>query len=195
MASFVSYRLVALLANGEGEVETYKLLGATLLIGAAAGIGFIQAATYAARPKQLRLLHHALSRLETAIMYAHTPLSAAFHDIAQQMSPALHVIFVSAAQAMEQSSAISSTAREAWQQAWDQHGGNTALNTADLRIVREFGYTLGVSDREDQCKHIRLAIKQLEQEEWTAQEEHKRYGVMCRSLGVLAGLLVVILIY
>lgn len=176
----------------------YKLLGATLLIGAATGIGWIQSATYAARPRQLRLLHHALSRLETAITYAHLPLSAAFHDISRQMPPVLSVIFVSAAKALDRSSDtsfISFTAREAWQQAWDQHGGQTALNAAALRIVREFGYTLGVSDREDQCKYIRLAIKQLEQEEWTAQEEHKRYGAMCRSLGVLTGLLVVILMY
>lgn len=173
----------------------YKLFGATLLIGASAGIGWIQAATYAARPKQLRLLHHALSRLETAIMYAHTPLSAAFYDIAQQMPSILHIIFIHAAKAMEQSSTISFTAKEAWQQAWDIHSGHTALNTVDLRIVREFGYTLGISDQEDQCKHIRLAIKQLEQEEWTAQEEYKKYGKMCRSLGVLAGLLIVILIY
>ncbi|MEQ7049254.1 stage III sporulation protein SpoIIIAB [Paenibacillaceae sp. P-4] len=174
---------------------TYKLLGAAILVAATAGIGWVQAAAYAARPKQLRLLHHALARLETAIIYGHTPLSAAFHDIAQQMPPVLRDIFLSASQAMEHSAAQSFTAREAWEQAWERYGSNTSLTKEDLRIIKELGFTLGISDREDQSKHIKLAIKQLEQEEWSARENHSRYGKMTRSLGVLAGLLVVILMY
>lgn len=174
---------------------TYKLLGAAILVSAAAGIGWVQAAAYAARPKQLRLLHHALARLETAIVYGQTPLSTAFYDIAQQMPAVLRDIFISASKAMGHSAAFPLTAREAWQQAWDLYGRNTALSKEDLRIVKELGYSLGISDREDQSKHIKLAIKQLEQEEWSAREDHNRYGKMTRSLGVLAGLLVVILMY
>lgn len=162
---------------------------------AAAGIGWVQAAAYAARPKQLRLLHHALSRLETAILYSHTPLSTAFHDIAQQMPSTLRDVFTSAAMAMEQSAAVPLTAKEAWLQAWECYGGHTSLAKEDKRIVQELGYTLGISDRVDQSKHIKLTIKQLEQEEWSAREDDRRYGAMCRSLGVLAGLLVVILMY
>lgn len=173
----------------------FKLLGSALLIAAAASIGWLKAASYAARPKQLRLLNHALQRLETAIMYGHTPLAAAFADISRQLPPPLRAVFADAAQAMDAADAVPLTAREAWQLSWERHRGNAALANEDLRILLELGYSLGISDRDDQRKHIRHAIKQLEQEEFVAREEYQRYGTMCRSLGVLSGLLAVILMY
>ncbi|CAH8771582.1 stage III sporulation protein SpoIIIAB [Paenibacillus dendritiformis] len=173
----------------------FKLLGSALLIAAAASIGWLKAASYAARPKQLRLLNHALQRLETAIMYGHTPLAAAFAEISRQLPSPLRAVFADAAQGMDAADAIPLTAREAWQLSWERHRGNTALANEDLRILLELGYSLGISDRDDQRKHIRHAIKQLEQEEFVAREEYQRYGTMCRSLGVLSGLLAVILMY
>ncbi|WP_272491158.1 stage III sporulation protein SpoIIIAB [Paenibacillus apiarius] len=172
-----------------------KFIGAALLIASASSIGWLKAAQYAARPKQLRLLNHALQRLETAIVYGYTPLSSAFTDISRQMPSPLQLVFTEAAQAMNGADGPPLTAREAWDQAWRCNGKKTALAKEDIRILNELGYSLGVSDREDQRKHIRHAVKQLEQEESTAREEHQRYGTMCRSLGVLSGLLAVILMY
>jgi stage III sporulation protein AB len=128
-------------------------------------------------------------------MYGHTPLPAAFTEISRQLLPPLHAVFNDAARAMDDADAAPLTAREAWQLAWERHHVNTALANEDLRVLLELGYSLGISDRDDQRKHIRHAIKQLEQEEFVAREEYKRYGTMCRSLGVLSGLLAVILMY
>ncbi|UHA72870.1 stage III sporulation protein SpoIIIAB [Paenibacillus sp. 481] len=172
-----------------------KLIGATLIIAAAASMGWMKSASYAARPQQLRQMNNALQRLETAIVYGHTPLSAAFTDIGRQLRPPLQLLFHAAAKAIESSAAVPRTAREAWHDALKQYGSATALKAEDLRVLVELGYSLGVSDRDEQKKHIRHAIKQLEQEEYTAREEFQRYGTMCRSLGVLCGVLAVILMY
>ncbi|MCZ4150437.1 stage III sporulation protein AB, partial [Escherichia coli] len=56
-------------------------------------------------------------------------------------------------------------------------------------------YSLGTSDRQDQTKHISLAIQQLMHEETRAQADQMKYERMSRNLGMLVGALIVILIF
>jgi stage III sporulation protein AB len=71
----------------------------------------------------------------------------------------------------------------------------TACKKNEKDIMLLLGASLGVSDREDQLRYLRLAIAQLQAEEENAIEEQKRYEKMWRSLGVLAGALIVIVMY
>ncbi len=63
-----------------------------------------------------------------------------------------------------------------------------------MRFCKQFGETLGQHDRESQQKHIRLCITHLEREEEEAKALQPQYEKMIKSLGVLAGLLIVILL-
>ncbi|HBI05200.1 MAG TPA: stage III sporulation protein AB, partial [Paenibacillaceae bacterium] len=62
-------------------------------------------------------------------------------------------------------------------------------------VLLQLGQVLGQSNREDQQKHIRLALMNLKSEEDVARAQQQKYEKMCRSLGLLGGLLVVILLY
>jgi stage III sporulation protein AB len=64
-----------------------------------------------------------------------------------------------------------------------------------LDVLISFGSTLGISDRHDQVKHVKLAIAQLAQAEAKAWEEKEKNERMYKSLGVLSGLAIVILLY
>jgi stage III sporulation protein AB len=68
-----------------------------------------------------------------------------------------------------------------------------AAHHAELGIMRELGFSLGASDRDDQIKHLRLATQQLASLAETAQSEQQKYESMWRSLGVLGGSLLVVL--
>lgn len=172
-----------------------KLIGTVIVISAAAAIGWLQSASYAARPKQLRSIIVALQRLETSIVYGHASLDEAFHDLGEQLPSPENRLFVQAAQLMRSHEYMVMTAKEAWETAVHDVMKHTALKKQDARILQDFGISLGISDREDQRNHIHHAVKRLEQEEQSAREEHSRYGTMYRSLGVLCGLLAVILMY
>ena len=65
----------------------------------------------------------------------------------------------------------------------------------EQEVLRQLSCTLGTSDRLDQIKHIALAAEQLKHEEGTAREEQSKYAKMSKSLGLLVGALVVILIF
>ncbi|WP_152394066.1 stage III sporulation protein SpoIIIAB [Paenibacillus guangzhouensis] len=171
-----------------------KLIGAILVIVSGTLFGFYQAAQFANRPKQIRAFILAMQRLETEILYGFTPLADALDKIGQQLSDPLKSIFTEAARRLTDHR-TSLTAQESWQLAVEEQWKHTAMKQSEKNIIYQFGFTLGTSDRNDQIKHIRLAINQLQHEESAAQQEQGRYEKMCRSLGLLAGALIVILIY
>lgn len=170
-----------------------KLLGAALILFAATMFGFAKASAYAQRPRQIRSMVHALQRLETEMVYGFTPLPEALHRIANQLDGPLSGMFRKAAEPLSAGNGV--TAGESWRNAVDASWKHTAMSSNEREILSQMSFTLGISDREDQAKHLRLAVQLLQAEEQTAWDEQKRYEKMWKSLGVLAGAFVVILMY
>ncbi|MFC5701063.1 stage III sporulation protein SpoIIIAB [Cohnella faecalis] len=168
-----------------------KLIGAALVLFAGTMIGYLQAARFAARPRQIRQLTHALQRLETEIGYGQTPLPEALKRMAHLLGPPLTGIFDRIAD--ELAGGAGNTVRESWEAAINAGWSSTAMKSAERDALLRLGATLGASGREDQLKHVRLAMLQLQTEETTAREEQQRYEKLSRSLGMLGAALVVIL--
>lgn len=169
-----------------------KLAGAVFILFAATALGFVQSAQYAKRPKQIRDLMQALQSLETEITYGFTPLPQALENIGGSLDAPVTTIF--------KASAAKLRARDGWstKEIWDwsvhTHWPDTALGRNEKIAFLQLGEHLGQSDREDQIKHIRLAMDQLRAEENRARSEQVRYEKMWKSLGFLGGLLIVILL-
>ncbi|MCM3633178.1 MULTISPECIES: stage III sporulation protein SpoIIIAB [Paenibacillus] len=168
-----------------------KLFGAVLIILAGTAIGFVQAASYVNRSKQLRLLIYSLQRLETEINYGQTFLPTALIKSSEGMEQPLSKIFTETAQLLEDSKELSM--QEAWQQTIENVWGHTALRQREKDVLLRMGTVLGMSDAEDQQKHLQLAQLQLKSEEEQAVMEQQRYANMWRSLGTLGAILIVIL--
>lgn len=171
-----------------------KFAGILLILFAGTMIGFVQAARFAARPKQIRQLLHALQRLETEISYGQTPLPEALLRISGLVSQPLSQLFSSISLALQSGSAASGeTVRECWERAVAEQWSATAMKSTEKDALLRLGSTLGGSGREDQLKHIRLAMIQLQAEEVNARDDQQRYEKLSRSLGMLGAALVVIL--
>lgn len=170
-----------------------NMVGALIVLISGALIGFYQAAQYANRPKQIRQLIQALQRLETEINYGFTPLPEALKRISHSIPEPVSTIYAQAAEQLTINNGRST--KESWQQVIADNWKRSAMKASEMDIMLQVGSTLGISDRQDQIKHIHLAIYQLQGEEDTAKEEQRRYEKMWKSLGVLGGALVVILMY
>ncbi|PFA24287.1 MULTISPECIES: stage III sporulation protein SpoIIIAB [Bacillus cereus group] len=168
-----------------------KIFGAVLIVAVTTFFGFSYAKRYSERPRQLRLLKAALQSLEAEIMYGHTPLSEASERLVKQMPKPLNWIFESFSRRLESGE---QTVREAWLDSLQENWKLTAFKQTEYEILQQFGETLGQHDRESQQKHIRLCITHLEREEGEAKALQIQYEKMIKSLGVLAGLLIVILL-
>ncbi|EXX86634.1 stage III sporulation protein AB, partial [Paenibacillus darwinianus] len=125
------------------------------------------------------------------IGYGHTPLPAALDNAASGLHGPVPELFRDASLRLKSGDGL--LFRECWEAALDGGWSRTALRQAERTSLVRLGSALGISDREDQIKHLRLAMLQLRTEEESAREEQSRYGKMWRSLGVLAAALVVIL--
>jgi stage III sporulation protein AB len=171
-----------------------KFAGILLILFAGTMIGFVQAARYAARPRQIRQLLHALQRLETEISYGQTHLPEALTRISGLVQKPLSYLFAAIARSLSSETAESGeTVRDCWEKAIIAYWPSTAMRNAEKDALLRLGSTLGGSGREDQLKHIRLAMIQLQAEESTARDDQQRYEKLSRSLGMLGAALVVIL--
>jgi len=170
-----------------------KLIGALCIVFAGTMLGMYQSLQLSARPRQIRQSIQCLQRLETEIVYGVTPLPQALHAVAGAASGPLRSLFEAASRGLMGKEAASM--REAWEEAMASNWSHTSMKQAEKEIFLQLGTLLGISDREDQMKHLKLAVRQLQGEELAAAEEQKRYGGMWRSLGLLSGVLIVILMY
>ncbi|GAB6929857.1 stage III sporulation protein SpoIIIAB [Paenibacillus sp. JCM 10914] len=170
-----------------------KLVGAILVIGSGTLAGFYQAQQFAARPRQIRELMLALQRLETEISYGFTPLPDALERIGASLREPLRSIFDSSAQYMRPSYGLS--ARDSIRKAIGENWKRSAMKSAEREVLEQLSTVLGTSDRQDQVKHIALAALQLKHEEAAARDDQIKYEKMSKSLGLLIGALIVILIF
>jgi stage III sporulation protein AB len=169
-----------------------KLIGAALILFAGTLIGFQQAARFAARPRHIRALLHALQRLETEIGYGYTPLPEALERAGAHSPQPLAAMLKDAAELLGDEGGLSF--RECWSRAIERHWAESAMRSPEKTALLRLGSSLGISDREDQVKHLRLAMQQLKAEEDAARDDQERYEKLCKSLGVLIAALIVILI-
>lgn len=170
-----------------------KLFGAVLVVLAGTLAGFQRARQYADRPRNIRGLIAALQRLETEVLYGFTPLPEALRRIGGQSKEPLRTFFVQAAE--EMAPPHDRSAEAAFAKAMERCWRDTAMKAAEKEILRQLSCTLGTSDRSNQSNHIKLALQQLKQEETAAREEQGKYETMSKSLGLLLGALIVILIF
>jgi stage III sporulation protein AB len=179
--------------GAEGGIALLKFVGALLVLLAGTLFGFFQAQQLSRRPKQIRQLILALGRLETEIAYGFTHLPDALTALSRQSAEPLSRMFGQMADQLN--AAAGRSVNEIWQAAVRDGWKLTSMKEAEKEIMLQLGVTLGQTDREDQVKHLRLGVAQLQAEEELARDEQKRYEKMWKSLGVLSGALVVILIY
>ncbi|MDF2556389.1 MAG: stage sporulation protein [Bacillales bacterium] len=167
-----------------------KLIGICLVLIATTFTGFEFANRLRKRTKQLRDFHAALSILESEIMFGQTPLAIASERISNQIPDPIagffHVLHENLVDASDTISNIFSNTLDAYIP-------NMQLKEQEIEILKQFGETLGKHDRYMQQKQIEIALTHLTRLEKEAHINQTSYEGMFKTIGVLAGMLLVIL--
>ncbi len=170
----------------------FKIIGSVVLICATSLIGFALAADCSKRPRTLRELQALLQMFENEISYLSNLLSEAFLRIYDNSNLDAAILFKTAASNLETSGV---TADEAWEKSVEENGSKLSLNKEDKSILVTFGKMLGNSDLEGQLNNIKLVTSQLKLQEIKSEEMKRKNEKMYRSLGVLSGLAVTIILF
>jgi len=168
-----------------------RLLGAMAVVLAAAGLGRLWGGRFEARVEQLDRLIGSLQLLASEIDYTLTPLPEALLRVGQADDGPVGAIFRRVAREL---GALREPFNETWRRVLREAAGGVALERRDLEIVGELGFALGASDRQDQLKHLALAGERLRQMLNEARRRAEKNGPLGRSLGVLGGLMLALIL-
>jgi stage III sporulation protein AB len=169
-----------------------KAIGAAMIVVSCTGIGFRIARDFRERPRHLRVLMHAMRVLQAEIEYSVTPLPQALMRVADRTHPPVENLFKSAATLLQQGE---TSVEQAFEVGIESLRKSSALLDQDVDAIREFVRTLGASDRIHQSKQFEVTLSRLkgiEQDAHSAQLRHER---LWQYVGVLAGLMLIVLLY
>ncbi|SDY56099.1 stage III sporulation protein AB [Evansella caseinilytica] len=167
-----------------------KLLGAIFIILATSVFGWEISGRLARRTKQIRYLITAFEALEAEMVFGMTPLSLACEQVSRRHDPPISLLFHDVASRLHKEER---PAPDIWKTSLKKWQRKTDLDKPELKILEQFGQTLGQQDLENQRKQIRLAVSYLDKEEKHAFERQNKFSSMYKSLGFLGGVLLVLI--
>jgi len=170
-----------------------RWLGAAAVICGAAALGFYYASQEAQRAQDLLELKKALLILSSEIEYMRTPLPAASLNIGKRSERWVGPLFTRFGEYLAQSEG--ETAYQVWIRVIAEIKGQAHLAEEDWKVVEGFGKTLGYLDKQMQQNAIRYTVDYIDEKATSLQAQADKNKKMYRSLGVIGGLLLAVVLW
>ena len=169
-----------------------KVVGGIFVVTAGAAMGFQMAWRYGERPRQIRQLISCLSALQSYIYFSAMPLSEALHHSSDGVEGAVSTMFCRAGELLAVHPVL--TPEEAFLIAEGEQKRKLTFNKPEQELLQLFWSHLGMMNRDEQAKNLRLIQEQLEKVAHEATAIRDPNMKMYRYLGVCSGLAVVIML-
>ncbi len=164
-----------------------KIVGAVMIFCAGFFWGWLRAGELLKREKSLQNIKTGLNMLESEIVFSSNYLKDAFLNISR--ISVCKEFFSDVAFGIEEFGAS-----KAWENALEKNKKKLALKERDTEILKILASQLGKSDTEQQVKNIRHVKELLEIAQKEAREDYQNSSRLYRSMGILGGLFVIILL-
>lgn len=169
-----------------------KILGALLFISATSFIGIDYSNQLVKRPQQIKMLIQSLRLLEAEMGYSQLPLQKIFSTLSKQLTNPVAFFYKGLATEL---SMITEDFFFIWDKEVNVLQEQSNLKQNELEILKQFGRHIGHHTFNDQEKHITLTIYYLQHELEEANELKQKYEKVAKSLGVLIGIFIVLLLF
>lgn len=165
----------------------FKLFILSMIIGASSAIGILFSKRYVNREKELKEMKNSLNMFSTKIKFTYEPIPNVFMEISNKIGGNIGNIFARAATNMKEM-----PAGDAWAQALEEVKYN--LNKEDITVIQNLGRMLGQTDLEGQISEIEVVNEFLTSQLENAKEERRKNEKMYRTLGLVCGLTIAIIL-
>lgn len=165
-----------------------KLVGAVIIFLSCLIIGFRESDRLKKRTAYLKNVQTALNLIETEISFGKNHLKRIFEGI--EKSADCCGLFSETAENIEKSGI-----KKSWNKSLSDKKDELCLKNDDLEALMTLGNQLGMTDAENQIKNIRYIRELLEKNAQEAEGEYNRLGRLYRSGGIMAGLLLILLLF
>ncbi len=167
------------------------MAGVVVLLGCGySGILFSQ--KFKRRTQELVELLRIMCELEHNIDFLQIPIADALNSIAKNCETALKFVFLYIAERLQNSPAADMD--RIWRRALDKYRYAMSLKDEDIEILLDFSKNLGAGNRDKEKNNIRITSMRLKLAEDEARSEMQQDVKMCRGLGFLFGIFVVVVL-
>lgn len=151
--------------------------------------GNMWAKKYVNREKELKELKIAINILESKIKFTYEPLKDIFFQISKTLKTNVKVIFAQASKYIE-----SGKTYDIWNKSINEAEKILNLNVEDIDILKDMGKMLGKTDIEGQISQIKITSNFLDKQIEKAEEEKRKNEKLCKTLGTITGLIIIIIL-
>ena len=169
-------------------MEILKLITYFLIFATSTTIGVIYSNRYKKRVTELKEFKTALNMLKTKIRFTLSPLRESFLEISKNVQSKTKVVFENAYKLMENENAT-----ESWNRAINET--ELSLTKEDKEILSQFGKLLGKTDIYGQLNEIDLCLNFIDTQIDKAEDESKRNTKLYKSLGLVTGIGLIIILF
>lgn len=150
-------------------------------------IGILISKKYVNRVNELREFKNALNIFKTKIKYTYEPLPKIFAEISENIDSNISTVFKIASDKMN-----ICAAGEAWDLALKMDELN--IDEEDRNVLRNLGKLLGKTDMQGQVNQIEMTSDFLDKQIKKAENQKDKSEKMYRTLGVIIGMAIVIML-
>lgn len=165
----------------------FKIILLISIVIASTFLGILFSKKYSNREKELKEMKSALNIFATKIKFTYEPIPNVFLEISNKIGGNVGQIFARASSRMKEESA-----GEAWINAFSDIKNN--LLEEDITILKNLGRLLGQTDVEGQVSEIEVVIQFLDTQLENARQEKLKNEKMYRTLGIVSGLTIAIIL-
>lgn len=165
----------------------FKIILLIFIVAASTILGILLSKKYSNREKELKEMKSALNIFATKIKFTYEPIPNLFLEISNKIGGNIGQIFARASSRMKDESAS-----DAWTNALSEVKSN--LLEEDIVILKNLGRLLGQTDVEGQLSEIEVVMQFLDTQLENARQEKIKNEKMYRTLGIVTGLTIAIIL-
>ena len=165
----------------------FKMILLISIVVASSIIGILFSKKYSKREKELKDMKSALNMFVTKIKFTYEPIPNLFLEISNKIGGNIGKIFERASIRMREENA-----GEAWDNSFLDVPNN--LLEEDITILKNLGRLLGQTDLEGQISEIEVVNEFLTSQLENAKSEKLKNEKMYRTLGIISGLTIAIIL-
>jgi len=169
-----------------GIIKSFFLIA---IFGLAVYIGNLKASKYINRLKELISIKSALNILENKIKFTQSPLKEIFKQISENCSEKnIKNIF----QVLVTDTKQNINLHKSWEDTINKIESN--LNAEDKKILIDMGKILGSTDVGGQVSNIKITSSFIDRQKEKAEKEKEKNVKLFRTLGIVSGLTIIIIL-
>ena len=164
-----------------------KIIIYTFIFLSCSFIGILISRRYVNRVNELKEFKNALNIFKTKIRYTYEPIPEIFMQISRSVNSNISNVFIQAASKMD-----ILAAGEAWNMALKME--DLSINDEDKNALNNLSKLLGKTDLEGQLNQIEMTSDFLDEQIKKAEKEKNKNEKMYRTLGMILGMTIVVIL-